>query len=116
MRLHLTRVAKTTAARAAAVFLLLAAIAWLATLVMVARIESDFSIRSSRHLASEVQHVRGEIATTEATLDAAVERVTKKLNAQPAATRAAMFALLHGEASGLRQGIRIVAPNGEAVA
>jgi nitrogen fixation/metabolism regulation signal transduction histidine kinase len=116
MRLHLTRVAKSTAARAAAVFLLLAAIAWLATHLMVVRIEGDFSARSSRHLTREMQHLRSDIAATETALDAAVDRVTKKLTAQPSATRAAMFAMLHGQATGQRQGIRIVAPNGEAVA
>ncbi|HEX3069211.1 MAG TPA: ATP-binding protein [Thermoanaerobaculia bacterium] len=116
MRLHATRVAKTTAARAAAVFLLLAAGAWLTTYLIVSGIERDFSTRSSRHVEREVQHIRSEIATTESTLDAAVARVAKKLTAQPAATREQMFAMLHGEATGVRQGIRTVAPNGEALA
>src|SRR5437763_1840138 len=113
---HATRVARTTAARAAAVFLLLAAGAWLTTHFIGSGIERDFSARSSRHLAREVQHIRSEIAATESTLDAAVARVAKKVTAQPAATREAMFAMLHGEATGVRQGIRVVAPNGEALA
>ncbi len=116
MRLHATRVARTTAARAAAVFLLLAGGAWLTTHVIVSGIEAEFSVRSSRHIEREVQRVRSEIAATEAKLDAAVGRVAKKLTAQPAATREAMFAMLHGEATGVRQGIRIVAPNGDALA
>src|SRR4051794_1971942 len=111
-----TRVAKTTAARAAAVFLLLAAGTWLTTRVIVSGIDRDFSARSSRHLGREVQHVHDEIADTESALDAAVSRVAKKIAAKPAATRDAMFAMLHGEANGVRQGIRIVAPNGEALA
>ncbi|HXH92281.1 MAG TPA: hypothetical protein VNN25_11935, partial [Thermoanaerobaculia bacterium] len=113
---HATRVARTTAARAAAVFLLLAGVAWLTTHLIVSGIEAEFSARSSRHLEREVQRVRSEIAATESKLDAAVGRVAKKLKVQPAATRDAMFAMLHGEATGVRQGIRIVAPNGEALA
>ncbi|MEA2164585.1 MAG: two-component system, NtrC family, nitrogen regulation sensor histidine kinase NtrY [Thermoanaerobaculia bacterium] len=116
MRLHVPRVARTTAARAAAVFLLLAAIAWLTTYVLVSSIDRDFAARSSTHLGREVERVRGEIAATESKLDAAADRVVAKLTAQPASTRAAMFAMLHGEATGPRQGIRIVAPNGEALA
>ena len=116
MRLHLTRVARTAAARAAAAFLLLAGVVWLTTHLLVARIESDFHVRSTGHLTREVQHVRREIAATETTLDAAVERVSAKLAAHPDASRAVMFTMLHGEAAGLRQGIRVVAPNGEAVA
>ena len=116
MRLHVSRVARTTAARAAAVFLLLAGIAWLTTQVMVARIGSDFSEHSSRHLVREVQRVRDDVARTESKLDAAVDRVAAKLAAHPDATRAAMFAMLHGEATGVRQGIRIIAPNGDAIA
>jgi len=105
-----------TAARAAAVFLLLAGGVWLTTHLIVSGIEAGFSARSSRHLEREVQRVRSEIAATESKLDAAVSRVARKLKAQPAATRDAMFAMLHGEATGVRQGIRIVAPNGEALA
>ena len=66
--------------------------------------------------AHEVDDIRGDIARTESRLDAAVERVAAKLTANPAASRAAMFAMLRGEANGVRQGIRIVAPNGEAIA
>jgi signal transduction histidine kinase/HAMP domain-containing protein len=116
MRLHVSRVATTTAARAAAVFLLLAAMTWLTTQIMVGRVEREFTARSSRHLAREVQRVRRDIAGTESKLDAAVDRVAAKLTAQPAATRAAMFAMLHGQATGVRQGIRVVAPNGDAIA
>ena len=116
MRLHVSRVARTTAARAAAVLLLLAGIAWLTMQVMVARIGRDFEARSSRHLSGEVASVRRDVARTESQLDAAVARVAAKLTANPAATRAAMFAMLRGEANGVRQGIRIVAPNGDAIA
>ncbi|HEX7680654.1 MAG TPA: hypothetical protein VF713_21145, partial [Thermoanaerobaculia bacterium] len=116
MRLHLTRVARTTAARAAAVVLLLAGIAWLTMQVMVLRIGGDFNQRSSLHLGHEVQRIRGDVAHTESRLDAAVDRVTAKLKANPSASREAMFAMLHGEANGVRQGIRIIAPNGDAIA
>jgi len=116
MRLHLTRVARTTAARAAAVFLLLAGLAWLTMQVMVVRIGRDFDQRSSLHLGHEVQRIRGDIAGTESKLDTAVDRVSAKLNANPSAGRAAMFAMLRGEAAGVRQGIRIIAPNGDAIA
>src|SRR3954470_1924705 len=116
MRLHLSRVAHTTAARAAAVFLLLAGLTWLAAQLFVAQIGRDFDAKSSRHLAGEVATLRADVVRTEAQLDGAVDRVTAKLTANPAASRAAMFAMLRGEANGLRQGIRIVAPNGDAIA
>src|SRR3954463_14530829 len=116
MRLHVPRVANTTAARAAAVFLLLAGVAWLTVQVMVAGIGRDFDAKSSRHLAREVANVRADVVRTESQLDAAVERVVAKLIANPAASRAAMFAMLRSEANGVRQGIRIVAPNGDAIA
>src|SRR5436305_7218872 len=116
MRLHFSRVAKTTAARAAAVFLLLAGVTWLAVQLLVAEMSRDFDAKSARHLAHEVEDIRGDIARTESRLDAAVERVAAKLTANPAASRAAMFAMLPGEANGVRQGIRIVAPNGDAIA
>jgi len=116
MRLHVSRVAHTTAARAAAVFLLLAGVVWLTVQVMVAGISRDFDAKSSRHLGREVANVRADVVHTESRLDAAVERVATKLTANPAASRAAMFAMLRGEAGGLRQGIRIVAPNGDAIA
>src|SRR4051794_29803848 len=116
MRLHLSRVAHTTAARAAAVFLLLAGLVWLAAQLFVAQIGRDFDAKSSRHLAGEVATLRADVVRTEAQLDGAVERVAAKVIANPAASRAAMFAMLRGEANGLRQGIRIVAPNGDAIA
>src|SRR5438270_7976806 len=116
MRLHVSRLAKTTAARAAAVFLLLAGVTWLAVQLLAAQMSRDFDAKSARHLAGEVEGVRGDIARTESRLDAAVERVAAKLTANPAASRAAMFAMLRGEANGVRQGIRIVAPNGDAIA
>ncbi len=116
MRFHVSRVARTAAARVAAVFLLLAGITWLTMQVVVARIGGEFDARSARHLTSEVESVRRDVAHTESRLDAAVDRVTAKLRENPAASRAAMFAMLHGEAGGVRQGIRIVAPNGDAIA
>jgi nitrogen fixation/metabolism regulation signal transduction histidine kinase len=116
MRLHVPRVAHTTAARAAAVFLLLAGLVWLSTQVMLARIGREFDARSTRHLAGEVATIRSDVSRTESHLDTAVDRVVAKLTANPAASRAAMFAMLRGQANGVRQGIRIVAPNGEAIA
>jgi nitrogen fixation/metabolism regulation signal transduction histidine kinase len=116
MRLHVSRVARTTAARAAAVFLLLAGIAWLTMQVMVLRIGRDFDARSALHLSREVESIRRDVARTESQLDAAVDRVSAKLNKNPAASREAMFAMVRGEAAGARQGIRIIAPNGDAIA
>src|SRR5438105_9378994 len=116
MRLHVSRVANTTAARAAAVFLLLAGLTWLTAQLLVMQMSRDFDAKSARHLAHEVENIRGDIARTESRLDAAVERVAAKLTGNPAASRAAMFAMLRGEANGVRQGIRIVAPNGDAIA
>src|SRR3954452_2664408 len=116
VRLSISRVANTTAARAAAVFLLLAGLTWLTMQLLVAQMSRDFDAKSSRHLAHEVDDIRGDIARTESRLDAAAERVAAKLIANPAASRAAMFAMLRGEANGVRQGIRIVAPTGDAIA
>jgi len=116
MRLHVSRVARTTAARAAAVFLLLAGIAWLAMQVMVLRIGREFDARSTFHLSREVESIRRDVSHTESQLDAAVDRVSAKLNANPNASREAMFAMVGGEAAGIRQGIRIIAPNGDAIA
>jgi nitrogen fixation/metabolism regulation signal transduction histidine kinase len=84
--------------------------------VMVARIGREFDARSSSHLIGEVAGMRRDVARTELQLDEAVKRVTAKLAANPGASRAAMFAMLRGEASAVRQGIRIVAPNGDAIA
>ena len=116
MRLHVSRVARTTAARAAAVFLLLAGIAWLTMQVMVLRIGREFDARSTLHLSRQVESIRRDVARTESQLDAAVDRVSAKLNANPTASREAMFAMVRGEAAGARQGIRIIAPNGDAIA
>jgi nitrogen fixation/metabolism regulation signal transduction histidine kinase len=116
MRLHVSRVARTTAARAAAVFLLLAGIAWLTMQVLVLRIGQDFDARSVLHLTRQVESIRRDVARTESQLDAAVDRVSAKLNKNPAASREAMFAMVRGEAAGARQGIRIIAPNGDAIA
>ncbi|MEY2549656.1 MAG: two-component system, NtrC family, nitrogen regulation sensor histidine kinase NtrY [Verrucomicrobiota bacterium] len=116
MRPDVSRVANTTAARAAAVFLLLAGLTWLTVQLLIAQMSRDFDAKSARHLGREVEDIRGDIARTESRLDAAVERVAAKLTANPAASRAAMFAMLRGEANGVRQGIRIVAPNGDAIA
>ena len=116
MRLHVSRVARTTAARAAAVFLLLAGIAWLTMQVMVLRIGRDFDARSALHLSRQVDSIRRDVARTESQLDAAVDRVSAKLNKNPAASREAMFAMVRGEGAGARQGIRIIAPNGDAIA
>jgi len=116
VRLNVSRVANTTAARAAAVFLLLAGLTWLTVQLFVAQMSRDFDAKSARHLGYEVENIRGDIARTESRLDAAVERVAAKVTANPAASRAAMFAMLRGELNGVRQGIRIVAPNGDAIA
>jgi len=116
VRLHVSRVANTTAARAAAVFLLLAGLTWLTVQLLVVQMSRDFDAKSALHLGREVEDIRGDIARTESRLDAAVERVAAKLTANPAASRAAMFAMLRGEANAVRQGIRIVAPNGDAIA
>ncbi|MEA2416125.1 MAG: two-component system, NtrC family, nitrogen regulation sensor histidine kinase NtrY, partial [Thermoanaerobaculia bacterium] len=116
MRPDVSRVANSTAARAAAVFLLLAGLTWLTVQLLVAQMSRDFDAKSAQHLGHEVDDIRGDIARTESRLDAAVERVAAKLTANPLASRAAMFAMLRGQANGVRQGIRIVAPNGEAIA
>ncbi|HEX9459180.1 MAG TPA: ATP-binding protein, partial [Thermoanaerobaculia bacterium] len=89
---------------------------WLTMQVMVLRIGRDFDQRSSLHLGHEVQRIRRDVAHTESRLDAAVDRVSAKLNANSSASREAMFTMLRGEADGVRQGIRIIAPNGDAIA
>jgi nitrogen fixation/metabolism regulation signal transduction histidine kinase len=107
----------SAAIRIAALFVLLAAAVWGVTLVAVRRAEVNFAARSASHLDGEVARIRGEIASTEAALDAAVSRVTQRLAADPAITRAQMFDQVRAAVDSQPQrGIRILAPNGEAMA
>ena len=107
----------SAAIRIAALFLFLAGGAWIVTRILVARASANFATRSAAHLDSEVQRIRADIAANESALDASVAHVAQRLADNPSASREEMFAFLRSEiGSHPRRGIRIVAPNDEAIA
>ena len=107
----------SAAIRIAALFVLLAGGVWIATRILVARAAANFTVRSNAHLDREVQRIRGEIASTEGTLEGAVGKVAERLAENPAASRAETFSILRqAMEQHPRRGIRIVTPNGEAIA
>ena len=107
----------SAAIRIAALFLFAAAAVWITTRIVVRNAEANFAARSAAHLDNEVKRIRGNIAATETALDAAVAHVAQRLAAKPTASRAEMFAYLREEMGDHPQrGIRIVAPNAEAIA
>ncbi|MEK6376135.1 MAG: ATP-binding protein [Acidobacteriota bacterium] len=105
------------AIRIAALFLFLAGGVWIATRIVVRRAEANFAARSAAHLDSEVRRIREGVESSEAALDRAVANVAQKLAENPSASREEMFAFLRGQlGSNPQRGIRIVAPNNEAIA
>jgi nitrogen fixation/metabolism regulation signal transduction histidine kinase len=107
----------SAAIRIAALFLFLTGGIWIFTRIAVRRAEANFAARSATHLDGEVTRIRHDVASNEAALDAAMNRVTQRLTAKPSATRAEMFDMVRGAlGSRAQRGIRIIAPNGEAIA
>jgi len=107
----------SAAIRIAALFLFLAGGVWIATRIVVRRAEANFAARSATHLDREVRRIRAGVESSEAVLDRAVANVAQKLAENPSASRADMFAFLRGQlGSNPQRGIRIVAPNNEAIA
>jgi nitrogen fixation/metabolism regulation signal transduction histidine kinase len=105
------------AIRIAALFVLLAGAVWITARIVVRRAEANFAARSAAHLDGEVRRIRADIASSEVALDSGVSRVTQRLTAKPSASRAEMFETLRDALRAHPQrGIRIVAPNGEAIA
>src|SRR5438067_6841012 len=112
-RLGMTR----AAIRIAALFVFLAGGIWTVTRVLVRRAEANFAARSAAHVDSEVRRIRGDVMQTETALDAAIARVAQRLAAKPSTSRAETFAMLRNALGAQpRQGLRTVAPNGEALA
>ena len=90
---------------------------WITTQILVRRADANFTTHSATHVGNEVRRIRGDITATEAALDAAITRVSQRLAAKPNASRPETFAMLrHSVGDGPRRGVRIVAPNGEALA
>src|ERR1044071_2640545 len=101
--------------RIAALFVAMAALVELATLYRVHVIATSFVSRADAHLGNEVARLRRQIGSDENELQAAAQRVTRELDANPNMPRAQMFATLralHGDA----RGMRVLAPNGDPVA
>jgi signal transduction histidine kinase len=101
--------------RIAALFVALAAFAELATLYRVHVISASFSQRADVHLGREVARLRRQIGRDESELEAAAQRVTRELAANPNMSRAQMFATLRA-LHGASRGMRVLAPNGDPVA
>lgn len=105
-----------TAATIAAVFVFAAGAVWLATRAIVSNTTRDFDARSATHMTREVSRIRADVTHREAQLEAVVGRVSARIAARPSIARAAMFDLLRREPLTAHQGVRIVTPNGEAIA
>jgi signal transduction histidine kinase len=110
-----TAITRAAIVRIAALFVSLAALAELATVYRVRAVSNSFASRADLHLGREVERLRRDIGGDENELDAAAQRVTHELSANPNASRAQMFATLH-ELHGASRGMRVLAPNGNPVA
>jgi signal transduction histidine kinase/HAMP domain-containing protein len=109
---------RAAAARTAALFLALVAIVDLATIATAESVSRSFAARSAEHLESEVAHLRRDVVTSEAELDASASRLAARLTAaKKEPSRAQLFAMLREE---LRvrpgRGARLVTASGEIVA
>src|SRR5207247_6627514 len=78
-------------------------------------VSNSFAPRADVHLGREVERLRRDIGRDENELDAAAQRVTRELSANPNASRAQMFATLRA-LHGASRGMRVLAPNGNPVA
>src|ERR1051326_443471 len=78
-------------------------------------ISASFSQRADVHLGREVARLRRQIGRDESELEAAAQRVTRELAANPNMSRAQMFATLRA-LHGASRGMRVLAPNGDPVA
>src|SRR5205823_2349617 len=110
-----TAISRAAIVRIAALFVFLAALAELATLYRVRVVSNSFAPRADVHLGREVERLRRDIGRDENELDAAAQRVTRELSANPNASRAQMFATLRA-LHGASRGMRVLAPNGNPVA
>jgi signal transduction histidine kinase/HAMP domain-containing protein len=102
--------------RIAALFVCLAAAVEVATFFLARRVSDSFAARAEVHLTREVARLRSDIDRDERDLDAAAQRVSRQLAANPNASRAQLFAMLHDAMHQPSRGMRIVAPNGTVVA
>ncbi|MBV9494819.1 MAG: hypothetical protein JOZ54_11285, partial [Acidobacteria bacterium] len=100
----------------AIVTLLLAAIAYGAARWHARTTSLDFSSHTKEHVADDVAHVRQEIVSEEAGLDAAADRLESQLSSPGAPpTRMELFRMLRSEASKRGRGARIL-ENGQPIA
>lgn len=103
-------------ARIAALFLLLAALADLATIRLVETTQRSFTARRNEHLASDLAQVRRRLTTLEADLDASALRMTRSI-AGNESDRSALFLILKNEVGAqTRRGARILDAQGEPIA
>src|SRR5215210_3182870 len=100
----------------AALFLILVAVVDLTSLWRVSAVERDFRNRATQHLNQDVKHIREQIATLEAELDAAAVRIQRRIARVPANDRARLFVILQSEVTQAGRGARIVDAGGEPVA
>jgi len=102
--------------RAAVFLLLLAALSWGVTEWRIRSIAASFEPQLSEHVTDDVLHLRREITTIEAELDASADRLEARLTALRAAPpREQFFAMLRTEAAKPGRGARILA-GGEPLA
>ncbi len=103
-------------ARIAAVFLILAALADLASLRLVQTTQRTFIARRNEHLASDLTQVRRRLTTLEGELDASALRITRSI-AGNENDRGALFLILKNEVGAQpKRGARILDAQGEPIA
>ena len=101
--------ARDTCSRVAPLFLLLVSAVDLTTLWYVRDLARTFEARSTSHLGEDMLRVRYDVATIEAQLDAAADRVESRLAMESSEPdRTALFALLRREIVSPARGGRIV--------
>ncbi|HEY0141752.1 MAG TPA: ATP-binding protein [Thermoanaerobaculia bacterium] len=104
-----------TAARFAAIFLLLVAMADAATLLNVLSIARAYDRRSGDHLRHDVEGIRNRIRAIEGALDASATRIAARI-ANSKLDRAALFRTLASEVTRSDRGARILGANDEPIA
>ncbi|HWS71945.1 MAG TPA: hypothetical protein VN605_07505, partial [Thermoanaerobaculia bacterium] len=101
--------ARDTCARVAPLFLLLVSAVDLSTLWYVRDLARTFEARSASHIGEDMLRVRYDVATIEAQLDAAADRVESRLAMESGEPdRSALFSLLRREIVTPERGGRIV--------
>jgi signal transduction histidine kinase/HAMP domain-containing protein len=99
----------------AAITLLLVAASDFLTQYRVRAVSGSFAREMRAHVEHDISHVRQEIRSTEAAIDASAGRIAAAFS--PAAKQGALFGMLEREVgTAPRRGARILQPNGEPLA